>query len=90
MIGLATRSTGVDASGQSSRKLSEDEKTKLFWEDEHPQWSTFAGSGSLRDQAVGGRSLDAGSLGPTAEKATTKRGVEPYAPNAGKVNRTIR
>jgi hypothetical protein len=79
-IAQATRSTGEDASDQSSPKPSGDEKTKSFGEGEHPQVSTSAGSGSPRDQAVGGRSLRAGSLGPPQREQTTKRGVEPCAP----------
>ena len=39
--------------------------TKSFGEGERPQWSTFAGPDSPRDQAAGGRSLRAGSLDPS-------------------------
>ena len=77
----ATRSIGGDASDQSSLKLCGGEETRSFWEDAHLQWSTFAGSDSLRDQAVGGRSLGADSLGLSEGEQTTKRGVEPYVPS---------
>jgi hypothetical protein len=77
-IAPAIRSTGEDASDQSLRKPSRDENAKSFGEGERPQWSTSVGSGSLRDQAVGGRSLGADSLGAPRRDRTTKPTVEPY------------
>jgi hypothetical protein len=82
-IAQATRSTGGDAWDQLSPKPSGDEKTRSFGEDARPRWSTSAGSGSLRDQVVGGRCLRVGSRGLLERGQTTKRGVEPCAPNPG-------
>jgi hypothetical protein len=79
-IARATRSTGEDASDQSSPTPSRDEQPKSFGEGERPQWLASAESSNLRDQAVGGQSLRAGSLGPPQREQTTKRGVEPCAP----------
>src|ERR1700731_3739540 len=83
-IARATRSTGEDAWDQLSPKPSGDEKTKSFGEGERPRWSTSAGSGSLRDQAVGGRSLRAGSRGPREKSQTITRGMEACAPDPGR------
>ena len=84
-IARATQSTGGDVWDQSSPKPSGDEKTKSFGEDEHPQWSTSAGSGSLLAQAIGSQRLRVGSLGLPGEEQATKRGVEPCALDPAKV-----
>lgn len=56
--------TGADASDQSLRRVSRRERTKSFVEDARVQSSSSAGPGSPRGQAIGGRHLRAGSLGP--------------------------
>ena len=83
-IARAIPPTDGDAWDQFSPRPSRGGRTKSFEEGEHPQWSTSAGSGSLRDQAVNGRSLRAGSLGPPERGQTTKRGVAPCAPDLGR------
>jgi hypothetical protein len=69
---------GADASDQSSRRLSRRGRTKSFLEDARVQSSSSAGPDSPHAQAIGGRRLRAGSLGPRPAEQVTKQGAKPF------------